>query len=133
MNDSDIKFTINSGNYEGDTYGFTLASDKGEKAWTVTRLRTPPPSRIKYKIEMAITAREGNIKASGAIEQEKINKILEKLTHVADELEVTLQGLDGEEYLITIDANGIKEGNVMHEKERKPEFVVNVLAWGLHA
>ena len=132
MRTNDIEFTINSGEYEGKTYGFTLARKDGRKAWKVIRLYYLPPSRIKHKIEMAITAREDNIRAGGAIENERIEQILERMGHVAEETEpVTLLGLDGETYNIRIDSNGLVTDNVIEEKERKPEFQLNVTAWSL--
>lgn len=135
MRTNDIEFTINSNDYGhmGETCGFTLVRNDGEKAWQVTRVRNKPPSLIKHKIEMAITAREDGIRANGAIENERIEKILEKMEWVSDEIEpLTLKGLDGETYMVRIDRDGLQETNMMHEKERKPEFVLNVLAWSLH-
>ena len=136
MRSNDVTFIINSNDngHMGDSYGFTLARDRGRKAWTVTRLYYPPPSNVKHRIEMIITAREDNIGGSGIIETVRIEAILEKMGRISDEIEpVTLKGLDGEEYLVRIDRDGLQTDNVMDEKDRSPEFQLKVLAWSLHA
>ena len=133
MRTSDISFTMNSGKHEGKTYHFSLAKKDGQKAWSVTRIYNPPPSNIKYKIEMGISASEGRIMANGVQDLTRIGKIIENMHIVAEETTpVTLDGLDGEKYNIIIDVNGIQEGNLTHEAERNPEFILNVLAWGLY-
>ena len=133
MRASDIEFTINDGDYKGDVYGFTLARKDGKKAWQVSRIYSKPPSLVKHKIEMAITAREDNVRASGAWEHDRIEEILEKMSRVADEIEpVKLHGLDGEDYLVRIDRDGLQTDNVIDEKDRSPEFLLRVNAWSLY-
>lgn len=52
----DIKFTVNTGTYKGKTYRYTLATVNGKKAWAITPLFSPPPSMIKNKIDIVISA-----------------------------------------------------------------------------
>jgi hypothetical protein len=133
MRTYDVEFQLNSGIYKGETYGFTLARKNGKKAWDVQYRYDHPPSLIKHAITMGITAREDNINAAGIIERERMDKIIEKIERISDEITpVTLKGLDGRYYNVIIDKNGLKEENTMHEKERMPEFILNVLAWSLH-
>ena len=99
----DIKFIINSGDHKGEQYGFTLAEVDGKKAWTSIRLFYPPPSIVKDKIEMAITAREKNVSLSGAVELRLVNKIIEQLNTIFEETTpVTLIGFDKQQYPVLV-------------------------------
>ena len=129
----DVTFTVNTGDHKGDRYSYTLATINGKKAWSVTKLFNPPPSMIKEKIEMVIECREHNINRAGANELTLANKIIDELSIIASETEAsTLKGLDNKERLVKIDNNGFSLSAEIKEKERDPEYRINVVCWGLY-
>jgi len=129
----DVKFVVNSGDYKGDEYGYTLAMVDGKKAWQRAPLFYPPPSMIKEKIDMVIDANEYSIPNSGAVELENVNKILEQLTIIATETTPsTLTGIDNEEKLVLIDQNGFSVTSVVNETNKEPEYQVNLTCWVLY-
>jgi len=134
MRAHDIKFTMNSGEHNGEQYGFTLAEVDGKKAWKARKKWYSPPSMIAYEINATVTAREKNIPLSGAVELKQVNKILEDLNVIFGETEkpVTLLGFDKREYPILVDKSGITTEAIIHEKEREPEYQVSLLCWGLY-
>ena len=133
MRRNDVEFLVNTGDYQGDVYKFTLATVNGKKAWNRTRLFYPPPSMIKERIDMIIEARELNIPRSGAIELKIVDEILDQLTHMANETEAsTLTGLDGQDRKVQIDRNGFNVENVVNETTKEPEYRVNLTCWGLY-
>lgn len=132
MTHHDIEFVTNDGEHKGKKYRFTLASKNGVKQWAVTPLYEPPPSIIKEKIEMSLTAQEGNIPSSGAIELKPVNKILDQLKDIALESDVRLVGYDQKERPVLIDETGFSLTCVTNETGREPEYAVNLTCWGLY-
>ena len=128
----DVTFTINAGDHKGDKYKYTLASKDGAKMWSVTPQFRPCPSMIKEKIEMVIEAREGNIPQSGAVELRLVQKIVDELSIIAKETDVTLTGLDLQDRPVMIDEEGFNIAAVANEKTRSPEYQITVRCWGLH-
>lgn len=127
----DVLFTVNTGDYKGKVYGYTLATNNGVKMWGVTPQFRPPPSMIKEKIEMVLMAREMNIPQSGAVELQGITQIINELSNIAGETNVTLKGLDYQERPILIDREGFSIVVVANETTRSSEYRVNVTCWGL--
>lgn len=133
MRASDIKFQLNSGDHKGEEYGFTLAIVNNKKAWTSTRLFLQPPTMIREKIDLVLTAREANVPISGAIELKLVNKILEHLENISLETDaVTLVGIDKEERLVRVGEHGAELNPVIQEKGKEPEYQVTVTCWGLY-
>lgn len=134
MKKFDIEFEIEgSGSNAGKKYGFMLAQEDGEKMWNVQRTLSPPPSMMKQQINLVVTAREDEFDASAARQLKRITEILAELEIIMEEDEVRLAGLDGVEYPVRLDSdNGLKESVFIHEKDREPEYVVSVFAWGLY-
>ena len=130
---NDVAFLVNSGDYKGKKYTFTLAIINGKKAWGRTRLFLPPPSMRKERIDMVIEAREENIPSSGAIELQVVDKILEQLTIMASETDAsTLKGIDGKDRLVQIDQDGFSVESVVNETSKEPEYRVNLTCWALY-
>lgn len=133
MKQYDIEFTLNSGDSKGKKYGFTLATRNGEKQWSVTPKFYPAPSIIHDQIEMVLVAQEENIPLSGARELKQVNKILEQLRDMAVETTPsTLRGFDQDERLVQIDQDGFSIASTVLEPNREPEYVVNLVCWGLY-
>ena len=128
----DVAFTINTGDYKGKVYKYTLAENQGVKAWNVTPQFRPAPSMIKEKIEMVLVAREANISRSGAIELRQVSRMLTELTEIAKQTNVTLTGLDYQDRPILIDLNGFTLSSVANETNRNTEYHVDVTCWGLY-
>jgi hypothetical protein len=129
----DIVFTINDGVNKGKDYGFTLARAEGRKAWKVTTLFNPPPSMVKQRIEITITAREDNIPLTGVRELKRINEIVDDLNAIFEQTTpVTLVGLDRQTYSVLVDKEGPQLTNILQEKEREPEYQVVLLCWGIY-
>ena len=128
----DIEIRINDGDYQGKVYKHTLALDKGAKMWSVTPLFKPCPSMIKERIEMTLVAREANIPLSGAVELRMVNQIMEELSSMAEQTNVTLTGLDYQERPILIDQDGFSMTTAVNETGRSPEYRITVVAWGLY-
>lgn len=128
----DVEFTINAGKGKGRTFRYTLVSHQGVKMWEVTPQFRPAPSMIKERISMVITAREQNISRSGATELETISKIIEELSIIGGETDVTLKGLDYKERPILIDQDGFSVRSIINEQGKDAEYQVTVTAWGLY-
>ena len=128
----DIKFTIHSGDYQGDTYRYILAMDSGRKRWMATPVYKPPPSRIKEKIDMVISVRENNISYTGAQELRLVNNIIDELRRIADDTDATMVGLDGRERYVQIDEDGYSIMSVVNEHTREPEYQITLSCWGLY-
>lgn len=129
----DVKFRVNSGDHNGDEYGFTLAIIEGKKAFTPIRLFNLPPSMIREQIIMTFTAREGNIPLSGAAELKAVHRILEQIETLSVETDpLTLTGLDQIPRLVRVDAQGAKLIPVVHELGKDPEYRVELTCWGLY-
>lgn len=129
----DVQFLINSGDYQGKKYGYTLASNKGQKMWERTPVFYPAPSMIKEQIKMTILAREDNISRSGARELKQVDEIIDELTTIATASEhPTLTGLDLKDRYIQIDQNGFNVKSVVLETNKEPEYVVELTCWGLY-
>jgi len=133
MRTHDIEFVVNSGDYKGKKYGFTLAYQNNQKAWQVTRLFMPAPSMAKEKIEMIIAVKEQNIPLSGGVELKAANKILDQLEIIARETTpTTLVGLDKQERLVRVDRRGFSLAPMVYEKGKEPEYVVNLTVWSTY-
>ena len=133
MRAQDIKFKINDGPHKGEEYGFTLATVDGKKAWEDIKLFIPPPSLIKEQINIVVTAREGNMPLSGAIELKQVKRIIEQLLIIFDEITpVTMIGFDKQERLVRVDKQGPVMVPVIHEREKDPEYRVSLTCWGLY-
>ena len=129
----DIAFTVNTGDHKGDIYRYTLAIEKGKKAWLVTPLFRPPPYMYKEQIDMVIACREHNIGRSGATELRTVKKILDELSIIATETSpCSLEGLDKDTRRIRIDQDGFKVTTELNEKGKSPEYRVNVTVYGLY-
>jgi len=125
----DVSFEISA----GTKYGFVLAVAAGRKAWEVTRLYTKPPTLIKQRIDMVITASEDDITASGARQLRRMAKILADLEVLMTETDnITLTGLDNESYQVLLDKEGLTIKTLIHEKSKEPEYQVSLLCWGLY-
>jgi len=130
---SDVKFTIRSGDRNGETYGFTLADNNGQKGWSCARRFHEPPSMIKEEITLLITAREQNVAMSGATELKIIGKIIESLEIIATETEpIEMVGLDGVKRLVLFDRKGYTVNPVIREIDKEPEYVITVPLWSLY-
>lgn len=127
----DVEFRVNEGDCKGKVYGYTLATNNGVKMWGVTPQFRPAPSMIKEKIEMVIVAREMNIPQSGAVELQGVTQIINELSSIASETDVTLKGLDHQERPILIDRDGFSIIVVANELTRSSEYRVNITVWGL--
>jgi len=133
MRQYDIEFLVNSGDKEGNRYGFTLAKSNGRKMWNVQRLFQPPPAMAKERIEMGIAVRAKNISRSGANELELANHIINQLETIADETTpATLTGLDGIKRAVLIDRQGFTIEPTVSEMKQDPEFQVTVLCWSVY-
>lgn len=128
----DVQFRVNAGDYKGTVYRYTLASKGGAKIWEVNPKFRPAPTMIKEEIKMVIVAREKNIPRSGAVELRMVNQIIDELSIIADETNVTLTGLDHQERPILIDREGFSVTSTADEKTLAPEFRITVTCWGLH-
>jgi len=126
----DIRFVLNN----GTTYDFMLArTNDGKKAWNVERLFTRPPSMIKQRIDLTITAREDEITSSAARQLKRVKEILEEIDAMMVGTDtIKLTGLDNVQYPIVIDAKGSQLETVIHEQERDPEYQVTLLIWGIY-
>lgn len=133
MRTNDVAFTVNAGDEKGKTYGFTLAIIDGKKAWEAKREVIPPPSLIKYRIDMVITAAEGNISSSGAKQLTRLKTITAELEELMKQnTAITLLGFDKAIYSVLFDAaNGLSTRALISEKERETEYQVVCLCWGL--
>jgi len=129
----DILFTVNTGDHKGSRYGYTLVMQQGVKAWSVTPLFRPAPSMIKERIEMMIVARGKNIPGSGAVELRGVSEIIDELSIIADETDVTLKGLDKKERPILIDKDGFSLTSTANEQGRSPEYRITLTCWGLYS
>jgi len=132
MGRHDITFELNN----GTKYGFMLARDKGKKAWTCKRIKTIAPSLIKYRIEMTLSAKEHEANRDGGITKKGIDTFLTELETVAAETTaMTLVGLDegknSRSYSVLVDETGVEFVNMVEEKNRKPEYNVTLVCWGL--
>lgn len=125
----DISFELES----GDNYGFMLARDSdGKKAWNPNREFHSPPSMIKQRIEIVITAKEDEISASAVRQLKRMEEILSDLEKImASTGNIVLTGLDNQRYPILIDKSGLRINTLIHEKSREPEYQVAILLWGL--
>ena len=133
MKAHDIKFVMNSGDHQGDEYGFTLATVDGRKAWDAVRIFPQPPSLIKEEIDLVLTAREGNIPLSGARELKIVDRILDQLETISLETDlVTLHGIDGVERSVRVGRNGRRVIPVVHETGKEPEYHISVKCWSLY-
>jgi len=132
MTQHDVLFRINTGDHKGTTYRYILAVENGAKMWGTTPLFRPPPSMIKEKIVMVIAIREKNISRGGAVELRMVQQIIDELSIIADETDVTLQGLDYQERPILIDHEGFALTTIVNEAMRSPEYRVAVTCWGLY-
>ena len=128
----DVEFTVNAGPFNGETYRYTLASSQGTKMWEVTPQFRPAPSMIKEKINMVITAREGNISRTGATELAVIGMIIEELSIIARQTDITLKGLDYKERPVLIDQDGFNIRVSENELGKDSEYHVAVTCWGLN-
>ena len=128
----DAEFTINTGDSKGKVYRYTIASQQGVKMWEVTPLFRPAPSMIKERISMVIVAREQNISRSGATELQIVSKIVDELSIIAGETDVTLKGLDYKERPVLIDQDGFSVRSIMNELGKDSEYHITVTAWGLY-
>jgi len=129
----DVQFLINSGDYKGKKYGFTLAMINGKKAWARTPVFYPAPSMIKEKIDMVIFAREDNISLSGAVDLTAVDKILEQLSIIATAAKhSTLTGLDSKKRYVQIDKDGFSIKSTVNEISKEPEYQVELTCWGLY-
>ena len=132
MRSNDIQFTMNSGDYKGQKYGFTLARSNGQKMWRTTRLLKPPPAMSKERIEMGIVVREKNIPLSGATELKLSSKLLKQLEIIAKETTpVTLLGFDGVTRDVRVGIDGFSVENVIDEKSKSPEYVAKMTVWSI--
>jgi len=129
MTQYDITFELDN----GKSYGFMLARDKdGGKAWDPKREWWAPPSMIKQRINIVITAREDEMSASAVRQLKRIEEILADLeTIMAYTGKKVLVGLDKLRYPIRIDKSGLQISTIIHEKGREPEYQVAILCWGL--
>jgi len=129
----DVRFRVNSGDHNGDEYGFTLAVIDGKKAYTAVRLFRPSPSMVKEQIIMTLTAREGNIPLSGAAELKAVHRIIEQIETLSLETDpLTLTGLDQITRPVRVDAKGAQLIPVVHELGKDPEYRVELTCWGLY-
>lgn len=125
----DIAFQLE----DGTEYGFMLARVDGKKAWAVNREFHPPPSMIKQRINLVITAREDEILASAVRQLKRMEEILSDLEKImASEGSIVLTGLDNQKYPVLIDKAGLQINTLIHEKQREPEYQVSLLLWGLY-
>lgn len=81
---------------------------------------------------MVITAREQNISRSGATELQIVSKIVDELSIIAGETDVTLKGLDYKERPVLIDQDGFSVRSIMNELGKDSEYHITVTAWGLY-
>jgi len=133
MRQDDVEFIINAGESKGKRYRFTLAAKDGEKQWSVTPRFEPAPSIIKEKVEMVLTAREGNIPVSGAVELKLISKLLEQLRAISLEITPsTLIGLDKIERSVQVDEDGYTLVSTIREANKEPEYLINLTCWSLY-
>lgn len=133
MRAHDIKFVMNSGEHQGDEYGFTLATVDGRKAWDAVRIFPLPPSLIKERIDLILTAREGNIPLSGAMELKVVDRILDQLETISWETDpVKLHGIDGQERSVRVGREGRAVIPVVHESGKEPEYRISVTCWSLY-
>ena len=133
MKSHDIEFVMNSGDYKGKSYKFTLAKQNGQKAWQVTRLFQSAPAMAKEKIEMMLAVRGQNIPLSGGVELGQANKILDQLEVIAKEVTpVTLVGFDNQERLVRVDRSGFSLAPTISEKGREPEYAVSITCWSIY-
>jgi len=127
----DVQFTVNSGDYQGRIYRYSLATKNGVKQWNVIPLFEPPPSVIKEKIEMTIMAQERNIPRSGALELATVNKILDEIRTIAQDT-ATLMGIDGKDRLVQVDENGYLLESGVNETTREPEYLISLVCWTIY-
>lgn len=133
MRASDITFTINSGDYKGKEYSYTLATIDGKKAWDIQPLFKPAPCMFQNRIEMTITAGEKNVDSAGAIELRNVNKIIAELNRIAEADDpCTLEGLDHKKRFIRINQDGFAVSSTLKEPNRSPEYLIRVTCWGLY-
>ena len=84
------------------------------------------------KIDMSIVAREANIPRTGAVELRMVGKIIDELSDIAGETDITLTGLDSRERSVLIDSDGFSLTTTVNEEGRSAEFRIDVTCWGLH-
>lgn len=124
----DISFQLEN----GSEYGFMLAKINDKKAWNPKREFHSPPSMIKERIDIVITAKEDEITASGIRQLKRMEEILSNLEKImAYKGNMVLTGLDNKRYPIRIDKSGLRTNTLIHEKSREPEYQVSILCWGL--
>jgi len=125
----DISFQLS----DGTEYGFMLARADGKKAWAVNRVFRPPPSLVKQRVDIVITAREDEIAASAVRQLKRMEEILADLEKImASTGNIVLTGLDNLKYPVLIDQAGLQINTLIHEKQREPEYQVAILCWGLY-
>lgn len=133
MRSNDISFTMNSGDYSGQIYKFTLASQDGGKMWSVNRIFEPAPSMYKEEINIGISLREKNIPLSGAKELKFPSTLIDQLEIVANESTyITMVGLDGVSRDVRIDSSGFSIEPIVNEKNKTSELVAKMKLWSMH-
>ena len=125
----DITFTLD----EGKVYHFMLAGADGSKAWRKAPIYAIPPSLLKHRIDMNITATEQGTTLSGAQQIKRAAEILTQLEEILNETEyVTLLGYDDHSYKVLLDREGVEIVTVIDEVSRAPEYQVKVVCWSFY-
>jgi hypothetical protein len=129
---NDVVFKLNSGTYNGESYGFTLALVDNKKAWECRKIPREPPSMVEEEIEMVLTARDEESPLGAHTELARAADIMEQIQRVADETTAsTLTGIDGVDRGVLIRQHALTVE--MHETEKDPEYQIKVACYGLHS
>lgn len=129
----DVEFQVQDGPHKGERYGFTLATQDQRKVWRVYNEQRKPPSMIKERVELAVTARDDNVRASGDREQRRAAHIVQQMSVLnGQNTQIRLRGYDGLVYWVLLDEDGPQQESVVHEAGRDPEFRMHVRLWGYY-
>lgn len=114
----------------GKTYQYTLSNSE---SWNVQTVFSQPPSIIKHKIALKISASQDSVNMTGGLSRKGAQVIVDELADLAQETSaITLTGYDGETYAVLLAIDGIRVSLPRDEKTRTPEFEVTVNLWGLY-